>query len=74
MRMTVLLASALLLSGCATVQSGTGAICARQVEARTALELALNQASVITDPGRRSAAMVAIRLSLAALDRCPKVG
>lgn len=70
-RIITCVAALALLSGCATLGTVGSAICAHEVETRTALELALVKAQQITDPQKRQVAIQAINVSLDALDRCP---
>lgn len=64
------------LSGCvgigAGLQSAGNTICAHEFESRAALGLALERATTIQNHDAREAALAAIRVSLAALDACPK--
>jgi len=63
-----------LLSGCAGLTLGrvSQEICARQNATQTGLLLALTVAEQDTDSVRREAKISAIRISLAALERCPR--
>lgn len=72
---TIAVALLVSLSGCAAALSALSLagqnICARQEAARVALDLALTNAAIISDPVIRANGMDAIRVSLAALDYCP---
>jgi len=66
---------AMLLGGCATTGTNHGGvgqvICNHATEARLALELAMTQTDLIIDPVKQELARSAIRVSMAALERCP---
>lgn len=78
--------AALALAGCTTVRTSpqppgttpppvsggiTGTICANQTAIRIGLLAALQAAQLIVEPVAREAAISAIRVSKAAVDRCP---
>jgi len=71
MRKTILMlaGASLLLAGC-TLQR-LSAVCAREIEARAALDVSEAKAMAIADGVKREAALGAIRTARAALDKCP---
>lgn len=70
MKAIALVLCLLSLSACATLQNVGAEICANQHTTRAALEVALFNAYEIANPERREAAILAINISLNALDQC----
>jgi hypothetical protein len=71
-----LIIAASLLAGCAGgqgVNSAGAVVCSRQDSVRAGLIAAMVKAETIADPVKREAALGALRVSLAALDKCPRL-
>ena len=69
--------ASLVLAGCTTSQGSTHlsvgqTICAHADDARLALDVAMTQTAAIADPLKQEAARAAIRISYAALEKCPR--
>ena len=74
MRLIILAATALTLAGCAGSNARVkvvDAICNNKEAAFISLDIATVQANTIEDSVKREAALSAIRISRAALDKCP---
>ncbi len=62
-----------LLSGCATLMTARHAICDNREVVREQVERQIEEATEIQDPTKRAAVMSVLALTVAALEKCPKV-